>query len=199
MIVFICGAIMNIVEIVMYADLQERYEHKYNVYHAIHHIMAFLSILFYFFVPKNFIFQRPFLRSIRSYENFQEELPDRNNTVDEDGRMYTPSPSELRRFHMTHMQESYSSSSDLYKPEYHMELTKRIQYLREQRSKTELDDIKENGAGESVELHFETRGDVDLERNDEKEDRKETVTSRRNSVKSSPIASPRRLHVSPVD
>lgn len=135
MVIFICGAIMNIVEIIMYADLQERYEHKYNVYHAIHHIMAFLSIVFYFFVPKNFIFQRPFLRNIRSYEDFGKvhtsDIPTiRDETEISVGRSYTPS-SEARRFHMNHMHHEYNSSSDLYKPEYHHELTKRIKHIRD--------------------------------------------------------------------
>lgn len=51
-IILCLGAFLNILEIVAYEELQNKY--TYNFFHSIHHICAFLSITLYFFVPLNF-------------------------------------------------------------------------------------------------------------------------------------------------
>ena len=51
-IILCFGAFLNILELVAYEELQNKY--TYNFFHSIHHICAFLSITLYFFVPLNF-------------------------------------------------------------------------------------------------------------------------------------------------
>jgi len=55
MVCLLCGMALNAVGIVMYADLQEKHDEKYNLFHGFHHTTAFLSILFYYSVPRDSI------------------------------------------------------------------------------------------------------------------------------------------------
>jgi predicted membrane channel-forming protein YqfA (hemolysin III family) len=159
MVIFICGALMNIVGIVMYADLQERYEEKYNVYHAIHHIMAFISIIFYFFVPKNFNFERPFLRNIRSYESFRHiDSTETSDTTEATSQSVEDLDKEI----------SYTPSSDirhvyrLNTPSTHRIAIERYTFVdaHTRRNSIDLTDLSDQKGDETPTIHYDTRNDV---------------------------------------
>jgi hypothetical protein len=52
------GLIFSIIEIILYIELQEEHPKDYNLYHGFHHLCAFLSIIFYYFVPKYIRFSK---------------------------------------------------------------------------------------------------------------------------------------------
>ena len=43
------GAFLNLLELISFEELQNRF--TYNFFHSLHHIFAFISIIFYFYVP----------------------------------------------------------------------------------------------------------------------------------------------------
>ena len=66
--------------LIMYSYLQELdYKKDYNMYHSFHHSCAFISILFYYFIPKTFKFKFPLLRNITSncdIKNMRDDTPE---------------------------------------------------------------------------------------------------------------------------
>jgi hypothetical protein len=60
------GLSFTITGLVMYKVLQEMNDKDYNMYHSFHHTCAFISLLFYYFIPKSFKFKFPLLRNITS-------------------------------------------------------------------------------------------------------------------------------------
>jgi hypothetical protein len=60
------GLTFTITGLVMYKVLQEMNKKDYNMYHSFHHSCAFISLLFYYFIPKSFKFKFPLLRNITS-------------------------------------------------------------------------------------------------------------------------------------
>lgn len=51
MIFLSIGLALSIAEVVIYVELQDESLKDYNMYHGFHHLCAFLSIIFYYFVP----------------------------------------------------------------------------------------------------------------------------------------------------
>jgi hypothetical protein len=66
--------------LIMYSYLQELdYKKDYNMYHSFHHSCAFISILFYYFIPKTFKLKFPLLRNITSncdIKNMRDDTPE---------------------------------------------------------------------------------------------------------------------------
>lgn len=90
--------------LVMYSYLQElNYKRDYNMYHSFHHSCAFISILFYYFIPKTFKFKFPLLRNITSNCNIKglsNETPEISveyNTIDRDIELGETVDSVIRR------------------------------------------------------------------------------------------------------
>jgi hypothetical protein len=111
--VLFCGITLSVIEIVMYKVLQEINERDYNMYHSFHHTCAFLSIIFYYFVPKNFNFRKPYLSNITSSNNIKY-MSSSNNIIDDDINDDLESQIEVTTFEYSnsirHRQNSPSNS-----------------------------------------------------------------------------------------